>query len=143
MSGMVMPLVEFRKVHSELIEHYQFIEFHLEGMYAAVCGKHLIDGLSDVEKDNYGKLINKIHMLEKQNNEEYLTSDECKRLTALCARRNFWCHNCYVDLKFDSKTGGLAEISDMQMLMTDFREAEDMRELTYNKAHSLLTRKGN
>lgn len=31
-----MTLDEFRKKHSELIEHYQFIEHHLEGIYAGL-----------------------------------------------------------------------------------------------------------
>ena len=108
-------------------------------MYAALCGKRIRDGLGDVEKDNYARLISKIHILEKQNGKKYLTPEECNRLNALCARRNFWCHNCYVDLKFDSKTGGLAEMSDMQRLMEDFREAQSMRELIYEKAYTLLT----
>ena len=40
-----MDLKEFRIAHSTLIEHYQFIEAHLEGIYAAVSDQPFLDGI--------------------------------------------------------------------------------------------------
>ncbi len=44
-----MDLQQFRIAHSTLMEHYQFIERELEGIYAALSGKSLYIGLKDVE----------------------------------------------------------------------------------------------
>ena len=39
-----MLLEKFRITHSTLIEHYQFIEAHLEGIYASVSEKSISVG---------------------------------------------------------------------------------------------------
>ena len=52
-----MDLREFRIAHSTVMEHYQFIERELEGIYAALSGKHLYAGLKDVEKFSINKVI--------------------------------------------------------------------------------------
>lgn len=44
-----MNLNEFRITHSTVMEHYQFIERELEGIYAALSGKRFYAGLIDVE----------------------------------------------------------------------------------------------
>ena len=41
----VMDLIEFRIAHSTLMEHYQFIERELEGIYAALSRKSFCMGL--------------------------------------------------------------------------------------------------
>ena len=43
-----MTLEKFRVNHSRLVEHYQFIEHNLEGIYAAVCGEYFYGGLLNV-----------------------------------------------------------------------------------------------
>lgn len=136
-----MGLDEFRGIHSQLIEHYQFVEFNLEGIYAALCGEPFIRGLQMVENDNIPRLINKIHAIERQSGKLYLSDEECKRLEEMRKRRNFWCHNCYVDLVFDSETGGIKKESDVRVLMDDFREAESMRNLLFDKKLPLLQRR--
>lgn len=51
-----MNLEEFRIAHSTLMEHYQFVERELEGIYAALSGKPFYFGLMDVEKFGISKL---------------------------------------------------------------------------------------
>jgi hypothetical protein len=60
-----MVLKEFRITHSTLIEHYQFIEAHLEGIYAAISEKSFSDGLKEVEKDSLGGVVREIRELER------------------------------------------------------------------------------
>lgn len=52
-----MDLTEFRIAHSTVMEHYQFIERELEGIYATLSGKHLYEGLKDVENYSISKVI--------------------------------------------------------------------------------------
>lgn len=59
-----MTLEKFRILHSTLIEHYQFIENHLKGIYAKLFNGSFYDGWLTVENDNLNYLINEIKKLE-------------------------------------------------------------------------------
>ena len=63
-----MNLSEFRTAHSTVMEHYQFIEMHLEGIYAALNGRSFYEGLKEVERYNISRIIIMIQEQEKRNN---------------------------------------------------------------------------
>lgn len=95
-----MLLNEFRIAHSTLIEHYQFIEAHLEGIYAAISGKSLREGLRDVERDSLSGVVREIRGMEKEKQIKVFDAGECAQLDNIIERRNFWCHSCYYDMVF-------------------------------------------
>ena len=128
-----MTLEKFRILHSTLVEHYQFIEAHLEGIYAAVSGKTLLEGLKDVEKDSIHRILTAIKKAEKEKNIVVFTEEEYERIEYILTRRNFWCHNCYYDLVFDRKTGGLKKAEDEQGMLKDLCESEDLRQELFDK----------
>ena len=135
-------LEEFRLLHSELIEHYQFIEYRLEVIYACLCeGKSFSDGLMDVEKDTIRRLLNKIRTIQKARGKVILTEEECKRIERICGQRNIWCHNCYVELVFDSKTGVLKKSCDIKKMMQDLTEAKEIRDWLFKKSIPLIESK--
>lgn len=136
-----MTLEEFRINHSLLIEHYQYIEEHLEGIYAAISGKTLLEGLIDTEKSSLPSIVKGIKAFEKNKSIRIFSNSEYDKLQYIFRRRNFWCHNCYFDLVFDRKTHGLKKDKDIQQLMADLAEAELWREKLYNKKMSLLANK--
>lgn len=136
-----MTLEKFRIYHSMLIEHYQFIEAHLEGIYAAVCGKTLLEGLKDVEKDGMAGILGDILHVERERNIDVLSDEECAQLRQLFVRRNFWCHSCYCELPFDLSTGAPARITDAQQMLEDLKTAEQWREQLYDKKIKLLKKK--
>ena len=133
-----MVLKEFRITHSTLIEHYQFIEAHLEGIYAAVSGKSFADGIRDVEKDSLGGIIREIRDLEREKKIRVFTEEEYAQLRQIIERRNFWCHCCYFEMSFDLQTGGPARVRDVQMLFEDLKTAEQWRDQLFHKKLSLL-----
>lgn len=63
-----MDLQQFRIAHSTVMEHYQFIERELEGIYAALSGKSFYYGLMDVETFSISKVIRMV-----QEQETYMT----------------------------------------------------------------------
>lgn len=128
-----MTLENFRLNHSTLIEHYQYIEAHLEGIYATISGKNLLEGLKDVERSNFKHIISKIKTLESKEKINIFTEEEYEYLNKVFQKRNFWCHNCYYDIVFDRKTGGPKKPEDVQMLIKDLQEAEQLREKLFNK----------
>ena len=133
-----MTLEKFRILHSTLIEHYQFIETHLEEIYAAVCGKPLLEGLKDVEKDGLTGILQDILRIEREKKIDVLSDEECEQLRQLFVRRNFWCHSCYCALPFDLKTGGPARITDARQMLEDLQTAEQWRERLFDKKIALI-----
>lgn len=137
-----MTLEEFRRIHSELIEQYQFIEHHLEGIYSCLCeDKSFYDGLLEVEKDTIHRLLDRIRAKQNESGMILLADAELEKIEGICSRRNFWCHNCYVDLVFDYKTGGPKRPIDIEQMLQDLAEANEIRGELFKKKESLLRNK--
>ena len=115
------------------MEHYQFIEMHLEGIYAALSGRSFYEGLKEVERYNISKIIIMIQEQEKKNKKRVILDSEYEDLKAIYQRRNFWMHSCYTNMVFDRKTGGSKKETDIRQLYQDTREAEQMRDLLFEK----------
>ena len=133
-----MNLNEFRITHSTVMEHYQFIERELEGIYAALSGKRFYAGLIDVEKFSINKIIRMIQEQEKIHGKIVISDAEYEELKYICQRRNFWTHNCYTTMVFDRKTEGPKKETDIKQLYADIRNAEQMRELLSNRKIELF-----
>lgn len=133
-----MVLKEFRIHHSTLIEHYQFIEAHLEGIYAVISGKPFSDGVKEVEKNSISGVIREIRELEKEKHMQVFSEEEYKILREITERRNFWCHCCYFEMPFDRKTGGPARVRDVQALFEDLKTAEAWRQKLFDRKIELL-----
>ena len=125
-----MKLEEFRIKHSLLIENYQFIEHHLEGIYTTISGKDFLSALEDVELSNISKLVSEIQKIERHNNISVIPVELYNRIDESRLRRNFWCHNCYVDMTF-KLNGDPKKEKDISALNRDLREAEELREILF------------
>lgn len=133
-----MNLSEFRTAHSIVMEHYQFIEMHLEGIYAALSGRSFYEGLKEVERYNISRIIIMIQEQEKRNKKRVILDSEYEDLKSIYQRRNFWTHSCYTNMVFDRKTGGPKKETDIRQLYQDTREAEQMRDLLFEKKIKLM-----
>lgn len=133
-----MVLDEFRILHSSLIEHYQFMEAHLEGIYAAISGKPFLDGIREIERDSLSGVVREIRTVEREKKIRIFTEEEYTTLRQIIERRNFWCHCCYFEMVFDRETGGPAKVRDVQALFDDMKTAEVWRERLLQKKRSLL-----
>lgn len=133
-----MDLKEFRIAHSTVMEQYQFIERELEGIYAALSGKHFYFGLKDVETFSISKVIRVIQEQEKINHIRVISDAEYEDLKSICQKRNFWTHNCYTEMVFERKTGGPKKEKDIKQLFDDIRTAEQMRELLFDRKIKLF-----
>ena len=99
-----MTLEEYRIRHSILIEQYQWIEFDLEGLYAAVSDEPFCEALREIEKDSIGGVVREIKKIEKEKNIVIFSDEEYRELDMLRERRNFWSHACYTEA-YDQNTG--------------------------------------
>lgn len=135
-----MTLEKFRLIHSELIEHYQFIEHNLEGIYAVICKKDFISGLEDVEKSNIGRIEHEIKKIEKEENLSIIPQKIYEQIENAMERRNFWCHNCYVNMTFKTN-GDPKKQEDINRLISDMREAEELRKILFEIKSKILHNK--
>ncbi len=131
-----MKLEQFRKRHSLLIEHYQYIEMHLEGIYAALSGKHFYQGLKEVERATLYRLL--ISIEEIEGSTPVFTDEQKEELKKLFGRRNFWVHECYTKMTFDHKTDDIKAQPDKDMFEEDIRKAELMRNSLFEIKRKLM-----
>lgn len=123
---------KLRILHSSIIEQYQFIEFHLEGIYALMCGKSFADGLEDVEKHNLRRLIAEVALLKDKNGSPLFAPSEYAAFNSLCDRRNYWCHDCYTKMLYDRKTNTPLKSNYLQ-LSQDLQQAQKIKELIHSR----------
>lgn len=115
-----MTLEEYRVRHSILIEQYQWIEFDLEGLYAALSDEPFYEALREIERDSIGGVVREIQKIEKEKNITIFSDEEYQQLDMLRERRNFWSHVCYTEA-YDKNTG---VPRNAKMLSTDLQKAE-------------------
>lgn len=119
-----MTLEEYRMKHSMLIEQYQWIEFDLEGLCAALSEEPFYKALQEIEKDSIGGVVREIKKIENQQNITVFSEAEYEELDQIRERRNYWCHVCYTEA-YDKNTGAPRNAN---MLSDDLRKAETVLE---------------
>ena len=129
---------KFRIRHSYLIEQYQYIESHLEGIYATCCRSGFHVGLAEVEKSNIGKIVQAIKHLEIKMGKEILSQELYQKIERVAQERNFWCHNCYFDLAFD-KEGSIKSSQNRKRFNDAIKEAEELREDLFDLKMNFLS----
>lgn len=95
-----MELDEYRILHSKIIEQYQLIEFHLEGLFALMQndGDNFLELARRVENDAMGELIRKVRFLVKEKNfKEVVTKEDFSNLERIRDDRNYYCHENFLN----------------------------------------------
>ena len=106
-----MTKQEFQIIHSEIIEHFQIIEFNLKKMGALLkclifkdnSFEKYMDIFSKIENDTIGYLIAELKKLQKEAAVTIFSDFDYELLEKVRKSRNFWCHNCYIDIAISSK----------------------------------------
>ena len=50
-----------------------------------------------LSNDNWGVILNKLKKLDNSDNNPFFTDEEYALLDEIRTRRNFWCHQCYLE----------------------------------------------
>lgn len=93
-----MEIEVFRVNHSRIIEQYQLIEWHLEGIFGLLEQGDFEELTHRVENDTMGELIRKVRFLIKENKVSLLSKDDFSILDDIRDDRNYWCHSCFLDV---------------------------------------------
>ena len=100
-----MNLNEYRILHSQIIEQYQLVEFHLEGLFALIVsdGNNFEQLARRVENDAMGELIRKVRFLVKEYKyNDIITKDDFESLDKIRDDRNYYCHENFLENKTDN-----------------------------------------
>ncbi len=98
--GIDSELNRFRQMHSEIIENYQCIEYDMKRIYSAMSSDDYYECMDYLDGNNWGVVLNKLKKLDYSDNKPYFTEDEYKLLDEIRERRNYWCHQCYLDFVY-------------------------------------------
>ena len=97
MNNHAASIEKFQKLHSEIVEYYQRIEYDMKRIYSAMDSDDFDENMDWLENDNWGVILNKLRKLDKSDNDPYFTDEEYGLLDEIRDRRNYWCHQCYLD----------------------------------------------
>ena len=100
-----MEINEYRILHSQIIEQYQLIEFHLEGLFALMQGQgnNFEELAHRVENDAMGELIRKVRFLVKEYKyQDIITKQDFSDLDKIRNDRNYYCHENFLENKVDN-----------------------------------------
>ena len=127
---MSMTLDEFRIAHSNIIALYQGLEFNLKRICSILSDKGFIASMDDHERDSMGSVIRELIKLTKDNDTLRLSDESYDLLNRFRERRNYWCHQCYLDIcvKKDAQRREVLKVGRSEaigrMLIDETRELE-------------------
>ena len=98
--GAENDIERFRAMHSEIIEYYQCIEYDLKRIYSAMSSEDFDDCMDMLEGNNWGMVLNRLKKLDNSDGDPYLSEEEYRLLDEIRDRRNYWCHQCYLDFVY-------------------------------------------
>lgn len=87
----------FKLLHSEIILYYQCIEFDLRRIYSAMSSEDFYDSMDELSDKNWGVLLNRLEELDYSDDDPFFSEEEYNQLDKMRTRRNYWCHQCYLD----------------------------------------------
>ena len=95
-----MTLSEFQILHSELIGCFQFIENDLKWIYSLMRKGDVGENFDSLDKTNLGFVIKILKELDNSDGKPFLSPDDYNFLNQMREKRNYWCHQCYVDFVY-------------------------------------------
>ncbi len=97
-------LEKFRLLHSEIIEEYQCIEYDMRRIYSSMVNEDFEESMYELEDKNWGVILNKLKKLDKSDGNPYFSREEYDLLDEIRTRRNYWCHQCYLDFVYEDNS---------------------------------------
>ena len=89
--------MKFKTMHSEIIKYYQCIEYDMKRIYSAMASDDYFDCMDMLDGKNWGEILNRLRKLDNSDNDPFFSEEEYALLDEIRERRNYWCHQCYLD----------------------------------------------
>ena len=60
------------------------------------------ENFETLEKTTLGALVKKLKELDNSDNNPFISNNDYNFLKQMTEKRNYWCHQCYVDFIYDN-----------------------------------------
>lgn len=91
---------QFRALLGEIIEYFQCIEYDMKRIYSAMSSKDFGDCMDMLEGNNWGMVLIRLKNLDYSDDDPYISEADYCLLDEIRERRNYWCHQCYLDFVY-------------------------------------------
>ena len=101
---------EFKMLHSETIMFCQAIEHDLKIIYSFMLKGDPDETFESLSKTTLGALVKKLKELDNTDDNQFISNDDYNFLKQMTEKRNYWSHQCYVDLIYDDDSSNYERI---------------------------------
>lgn len=95
-----MTYREFQILHSETIGCFQLVENDLKLIYSLMHIGNVNKNFDSLEKKNLGFIIKELKKLDYSDEKPFISKDAYNFLNQMKERRNYWCHQAYIDFMY-------------------------------------------
>lgn len=95
-----MDYEEFKILHSEVIMCCQCLENDIKWIYSYMKKGNPFQNFDDLEKKTFGQIVRELRKLDYSDDKPYISKSDYDFLENLVEKRNYWCHQCYVDFLY-------------------------------------------
>ena len=100
-----MSLEKFRKMHSEIIQYFQCIEYDMRRIISLMSIEDYDKSMSELKDRNWNTVLQELRKLDHSDNDPYFSDDDYKLLDEIRTQRNFWSHQCYLEFVYIQDNG--------------------------------------
>lgn len=97
----MLSFEQFKIFHSETILCCQLIEHDLKWIYAYMHKGDQYENFDKLEKTTLGMLVKKLKELDNSSGELFISNDDYNFLKQMTEKRNFWCHQCFIEFMYE------------------------------------------
>ena len=98
-----MDFNTFKIYHSETIMYFQLIEHDLKWIYSYMHKGDQYKTFDSLEKTTLGTLVTKLKDLDMSDGHPYISASDYNFLKQMTQKRNYWCHQSYVDFMYEEE----------------------------------------
>ena len=93
-------LERFQILHSEIIQYYQLIENDMRRFFAVISDSDYTETMEELGTKNWSEVLNRLRKLDNSDGRPFLEESEYDLFEEIRPRRNYWCHQCYLDFAY-------------------------------------------
>ena len=81
----------------------QAIEHDRKWIYSYMHIGNQHENFETLSKTTFGALVKKLKELDNSDKDPFISNDDYNFLKQMTEKRNYWCHQCYIDFIYDDK----------------------------------------
>ena len=96
-----MTLIEFHSVLGETIMFCQIIENDVKWIYSFMRKGEVEDNYGNIDGRTLGQALKELKELDCSDGKPYISLNDYNFLSQMIKKRNYWCHEAYIDFIYD------------------------------------------